>query len=404
MPHYKYQARNAAGKIVSGTIEGVNDSNAVSQLASKGLVVMTMEQAKGGAGSKTGAVTNEQLVMFTRMLATMVDAGIPLIQSLTALYEQSDPRKAAGLRRVLQDVISTVEKGSTMFEALSKHPKVFTKLYVSMVKAGEAAGLLAPILARLASYLEASERLRKKVKSAMTYPVVVIGLAIVITMFLIIKVVPVFANVFKDFGAKLPAPTQFLVDVSDFFRSPVGFISTPIVLGGIFFGIKFFLNTQSGRWWWDGYKFKLPVFGELVRKITLTRFARTFAQLIRSGVPILEVMQIVGASSGNVQVEASIKRVANTVERGDPLAVGLSKEPLFPPVLIRMIQAGEATGKVDAMLDKISDFWDEEIEATLNALTSLLEPIMIVILGVIIGGIVVALFLPIFKLSEVVSK
>ncbi len=404
MPKYKYQARNANGKIVSGTIEGVNDSNAVSQLAAKGLVVMSMEQAKGSSGSKTGAVSNEQLVMFTRMLATMVDAGIPLVQALTALYEQSDPRKAPGLRRVLQDIISTVEKGSTLNEAFAKHPKVFTKLFVSMVKAGEAAGLLAPILARLASYLEASERLRKKVKSAMTYPVVVISLAVVITMFLIVKVVPVFANVFKDFGAKLPAPTQFLVDISDFFRSPIGFISTPIAILGIFFGVKFFLNTQSGRWWWDGYKFKLPVFGELVRKITLTRFARTFAQLIRSGVPILEVMQIVGASSGNVQVEASIKRVASTVERGDPLAVGLSKEPLFPPVLIRMIQAGEATGKVDAMLDKISDFWDEEIEATLNAMTSLLEPIMIVILGTIIGGIVVALFLPIFKLSEVVSQ
>ncbi|MDZ4743940.1 MAG: type II secretion system F family protein [Verrucomicrobiota bacterium] len=404
MPYYKYQARNASGKIISGKIEGVNDSNAVSQLAAKGLVVMSMEQAKGGAGSKTGKVTNEQLVMFTRMLATMVDAGIPLIQSLTALYEQSDPKKAAGMRKVLQDVISTVEKGSSLFEAFSKHPKVFDKLFVSMVKAGEAAGLLAPILARLASYLEASERLRKKVKSAMTYPVVVIGLSILITMFLIVKVVPVFANVFKDFGAKLPAPTQFLVDISDFFRSPLGFIATPLVVGGIYFGIKAFLNSTSGRWWWDGYKFKLPVFGELVRKITLTRFARTFAQLIRSGVPILEVMQIVGASSGNVQVEASIKRVSATVERGDPLATGLAKEPLFPPVLIRMIQAGEATGKVDAMLDKIADFWDEEIEATLGALTSLLEPIMIVVLGVIIGGIVVALFLPIFKLSEVVSK
>lgn len=403
MPKYKYQARNASGKILSGSIEGVNDSNAASQLAAKGLIVIALEQTKGGSGGGSGSVSNEQLVMFTRMLATMVDAGIPLVQSLTALYEQTDPKKGAGLRKVLQDVIHTVEKGSPLFEAFNKHPKVFNNLFVSMVKAGESGGLLAPILARLAGYLEASERLRKKVKSAMTYPVVVISLAVIITGFLIVRVVPVFSNIFLDFGAKLPAPTQFLINLSDFFRSPMGFITTPIVIVAVFFGVKFFLKTQGGRWWWDGYKFKLPIFGELVRKITLTRFARTFAQLIRSGVPILEVMDIVGASSGNVQVEAAIKRVSSTIERGEPLAAALQKEPMFPPVMIRMVQAGESTGKVDAMLDKISDFWDEEIEATVDALTSLMEPIMIVVLGVIVGGIVIALFLPIFKLSEVVS-
>ncbi|MDX2227255.1 MAG: type II secretion system F family protein [Verrucomicrobiae bacterium] len=406
MPTYKYSARDSKGKVVSGTIEGVNDANAATNLANKGLVVLGLEQAKGGGGGgkKGGKVPSEQLVMFTRMMATMVDAGMPLIQALTALYEQADPVKARNLRLVIQDLIQNVEKGNSLTESLARHPQVFQKLYVSMVRAGESGGLLAEILARLAGYLEASERLKKKVKSAMTYPLVVISLACVITGFLIVKVIPVFANIFKDFGAKLPAPTQFLINVSDFARSPVGFIATPMIVVGIFMSWKFFLATDYGRQWWDQNQMKLPVFGELIRKIVMTRFARTFAQLIRSGVPILEVMQIVGASSGNVIVEATIKRVAGNVEKGDPLYASLAKEPMFPPILVRMIQVGESTGKVDAMLDKMADFWDEEIEATLDALTSLMEPIMIVVLGVIIGGIVISMFLPIFQLNEIISK
>ncbi|MDZ4816040.1 MAG: type II secretion system F family protein [Verrucomicrobiota bacterium] len=406
MPTYKYSARDTKGKVVTGVIDGLNDQNAISTLSAKGLIVLGLEVKKGGSTKvkKPGKVPNDQLVMFTRMVATMVDAGMPLVQALTALYEQTDPKKGKNLRLVLQDIIAHVEAGNSLTEALLRHPRVFDKLYTSMVKAGESGGLLAEILARLAGYLEASARLTKKVKSALTYPVVVIGLAGVITMFLIVKVIPIFANIFKDFNAKLPAPTQFLINVSDFFRSPQGFIVSPIVITVLFFSIKFALGTKSGTWWWDGKKMKLPVFGPLVHKIIMSRFARTFAQLIRSGVPILEVMAIVGASSGNAQVEAAIKRVALNVERGDPLAASLSKEPLFPPMMLRMVQAGEQTGKVDAMLDKMADFWDEEIEAMLTALTSLMEPFMIVLLGVIIGGIVISMFLPIFKLNEVIAQ
>jgi type IV pilus assembly protein PilC len=279
---------------------------------------------------------------------------------------------------------------------------VFDRLFVSMVKAGEHGGLLAEILDRLAGFLEASARLRKKVKSAMTYPVIVICIAFAITTFLIVKVVPIFGEIFKDFGSKLPAPTQFLIDVSDFMRGDWYFLI--LGLGGLFFGTRTFLRSKRGKQLWDRWKLKLPIFGPLIHKICMSRFSRTFAQLIRSGVPILEVLDIVGGASGNHVVETSIKGVSDDVEKGDNLSVALSKKAIFPPMMLRMVAAGEATGKIDTMLEKMADFWDEEIEAMLDALTSLIEPLLIVFLGVIVGGIVIAMFLPIFKLNEVVSQ
>jgi type IV pilus assembly protein PilC len=271
-----------------------------------------------------------------------------------------------------------------------------------MVKAGEHGGLLAEILDRLAGFLEASARLRKKVKSAMTYPVIVVCIAFAITTFLIVRVVPIFGEIFADFGAKLPAPTQFLIDVSNFVRGEWYFLVAGI--GGAIFGVRAFLRSTRGKQLWDRWKLKLPVFGPLVHKICMSRFARTFAQLIRSGVPILEVLDIVGGSSGNHVVETAIKEVGADVEKGDNLSVSLSRKSIFPPMLLRMVAAGEATGKIDTMLEKMADFWDEEIEAMLDALTSLIEPMLIVFLGVIVGGIVIAMFLPIFKLNEVVSQ
>lgn len=235
----------------------------------------------------------------------------------------------------------------------------------------------------------------------MTYPVIVISIAVGITTFLIVKVVPVFGEIFADFGAELPAPTRILLNISDFMRSSWYFIAAAFV--AMFFGIRSFVRTEQGRQVWDRWKLKLPVFGPLVHKIAMTRFARTFAQLIRSGVPILEVMDIVGDTAGNYVVEQAIKGVSVDVEKGDHLTAALSRQPIFPPMMVRMVGAGESTGKIDEMLEKMADFWDEEIEAILNALTSLLEPLLIVVLGVIIGGIVIALFMPIFKMSDVVS-
>lgn len=403
MMTFAYQARDAAGKTVTGVTEALNQDSAVSSLMSRGLMVLSIEQKKSRSGLRAGvSVSESDLVVFTRQLATMVDAGLPLVSALTALHEQSDPKKQANLRKVIGDITARVQSGESFNEAIAKQPRVFSRLYISMVRAGETGGLLAEILDRLAGFLEATARLKKKVKSAMTYPVIVVILAFAITAFLIVKVVPVFAGIFADFGANLPAPTQILLNVSDFTRAYWYIILILMAAAG--YGWKMFVGTKSGRDWWDKWKLKLPVFGPLAHKIAMSRFCRTFAQLIRSGVPILEVMDIVAETSGNTMVEYGIRRASSDVEKGDNLAVALAKEKIFPPMMVRMVSAGESTGKIDEMLEKMADFWDEEIEAMLDALTSLIEPMLIVFLGVVVGGIVIALFMPIFKLNEIVSQ
>jgi type IV pilus assembly protein PilC len=399
---YAYQARDAAGKTVTGIQEALNEENAINTLMARGLMVLSIQQKAGGkAAAPRGKVSETDLVLFTRQLATMVDAGLPLVTALTALYEQADPKKQSGLRRIVGEISAQVQQGETFCEAIGKHPRIFTRLYTAMVKAGESGGLLAEILDRLASFLEAAARLKKKVKSAMTYPVIVIFIAFSITTFLIVKVVPVFGQIFADFGANLPGPTQFLLDVSDFVRAYWYFLLGGLI--GLIFTCRAFVRSSAGARLWDQWKLKLPIFGPLVHKICMTRFARTFAQLIRAGVPILEVMDIVGDTSGNSVVTDAIKLVSADVEKGEHLANAMARQPIFPPMLVRMVGAGEATGKIDAMLEKMADFWDEEIEAILDALTSLIEPLLIVFLGVIVGGIVIAMFLPIFKLNDVVS-
>jgi len=401
---FAYQARDTSGRIVTGIQDAINEDNAVTSLMNRGLMVLSLQKKSDASKTrkKNGTVKETDTVLFTRQLATMIEAGISLVQALTALYEQCDPKRQRNLRMVISDVTSRVQGGDTFHEAIGKHPRVFNRLYVSMVKAGEHGGLLAEILDRLAGFLEATARLRKKVKSAMTYPVIVITIAFAITTFLIVKVVPIFGEIFKDFGAKLPPPTQFLIDVSDFIRG--NWYLLALGIGGTIFGVRYFLRSKRGKQLSDRWKLKLPVFGPLVHKICMSRFSRTFAQLIRSGVPILEVLEIVGGTSGNHVIETSIKTVTEDIEKGDNLSVALSKKKIFPPMLLRMVAAGEATGKVDTMLEKMADFWDEEIEAMLDAMTSLIEPMLIVFLGVIVGGIVIAMFLPIFKLNEIVSQ
>jgi type IV pilus assembly protein PilC len=303
---------------------------------------------------------------------------------------------------VIRDVTARVEAGDSFSEALMKHPKAFNRLYVSMVGAGEKGGLLAEILARLATYLENTARLRKKVKSAMMYPTVVTIVAILITIFLLIKVVPVFGEIFSSFGAKLPTPTMYLVAVSN----AVKHYLLLFILGGgaIVYGWLYFIKTPVGRAFWDAKRVKLPVFGSIAHKICLARFTRTLASLIRSGVPILEVLQIVSQTVGNVVMEKAIKEASVDIERGESISAALGKHPIFPSIVIRMITAGEQTGKIDSMLERISDFLDEEIETTLSGLTALVEPILIVFLGVVVGGMVVCMFLPIFKLPTIVNQ
>jgi len=403
MPSYTYEARDAAGKTRRGVLEAGDPQQATAALAQKGFLVVSIDErairGRNKAGKLGGKVPETELVMFTRQLATMIDAGLPLVQALTALTEQTSHKN---FKPILTQITSTIESGEPLSATLAKHGQVFDRLYVNMVKAGESGGVLAEILDRLASYLEATSKLKKKVKSSMAYPVIVSMLATIIVIFLLVKVIPVFEGIYKDFHAKLPAPTQLLIDVSHFIQD---FWYIVIIGGGsLIFGFLKYIKSPGGRARWDSFKVRVPVFGPLFQKIAVSRFARTFAQLIRSGVPIIETLQIVAASSGNYLVEIATLDAQQSIEKGESIAPALAKHTIFPPMIIRMISAGEATGKVDQMLEKISDFYDSEIDATLSGFTALIEPLMIAVLGVVIGGIVVAMFMPIFKLHEIVSQ
>jgi type IV pilus assembly protein PilC len=380
-------------------LDATNEQAAIAALLNRNLLVVSIQEKLGKKGKTSGgSVPLADLVVFTRQLATMIDAGLAMVQSLQALAEQTTNKV---MRDVIRDVCVRVEGGDNFSAALQKHPKVFIRLYVCMVDAGEKGGLLAEILARLATYLENTARLRKKVKSAMMYPTAVTFIAIAITIFLLIKVVPVFADIFSGFGAKLPAPTLFLIQVSNFLQSYLLYLLPAI--GGLVYGWFAYIKTKPGREFWDRTRIKLPIFGSIAHKICLARFTRTLASLIRSGVPILEVLNIVANTCGNVIMEKAIRTSSGDIESGEGISMALSKHPIFPTMIIRMITAGEQTGKIDSMLERVADFLDEEIETTLSGLTSLIEPLLIVFLGVVVGGIVICMFLPIFKLSDVVS-
>jgi len=401
MPSFVYTARETvSGREIRNSVEAASEQAAIAALLNRNLLVVSIQEKIGKKGkTKGGRIALNDLVVFTRQLATMVDAGITIVQSLQALGDQT-PNKV--MRDVIRDVYTRVESGESFSEALQKHPKAFNRLYVSMVSAGEKGGLLAEILARLATYLENTARLRKKVKSATMYPATVTVVAIGITTFLLIRVVPVFADIYSSFGAKLPAPTQFLIDVSNLVKSYFLFL---LVGGGLaVWGWLHYIKTKAGREFWDSRRIKLPVFGVIAHKICLARFTRTLASLIRSGVPILEVLNIVSQTVGNVVMEKAVKTAAADIERGEGISAAMGKHPIFPSMVIRMMSAGEQTGNIDNMLDRVANFLDEEIEATLSGLMSLLEPILIVFLGIVVGGMVICLFLPIFNLPNIVSR
>jgi len=380
-------------------MDAPTEQAAVSALLNRNqLVVSIQEKAAHRGKAAGGSVPLADLVVFTRQLATMIDAGLAIVQSLQALAEQTTNKM---MRDVIKDVCSRVEAGESFSAALQKHPKVFTKLYYCMVDAGEKGGLLAEVMARLATYLENTARLRKKVKSAMMYPTVVTIVAVGITMFLMVRVVPTFGEVFSSFGKKLPAPTEMLIQTSHWLQAKIIYIL--VGAAAIIYGWFAYIKTKQGREFWDRTRIKLPIFGVIAHKIVLARFTRTLASLIRSGVPILEVLNIVANTAGNVVVEKAIRTAASDIEKGEGISAALSKHPVFPSMIIRMLTAGEQTGKIDAMLERVADFLDEEIETTLSGLTSLIEPLLIVFLGVTIGGIVVCMFLPIFQLGSIVS-
>jgi type IV pilus assembly protein PilC len=400
MPSFVYVARETgSGREIRSSVEAVTEQAAISALLNRNLLVISIQEKVGKKGrTGGGSVALADLVIFTRQLATMIDAGLAMVQSLQALAEQTTNKV---MRDVIKDVCTRVEGGDSFSEALQKHPKVFSRLYFSMVSAGEQGGLLAEILARLATYLENTARLRKKVKSALMYPTVVTIVAILITIFLLVRVVPVFGEIYSGFGAALPGPTQFLINLSNGMKKY--FLLVLLGGGGAAYGWFYFIKTKPGREFWDSRRIKLPVFGVIAHKICLARFTRTLASLVRSGVPILEVLQIVSQTVGNVVMEKAIKVAMGDIERGESISAALAKHPVFPVMIIRMVTAGEQTGKIDNMLERIADFLDEEIETTLSGLTSLIEPILIVFLGVVVGGMVICMFLPIFKMADIIN-
>ena len=398
MVTYTYQARDANGQAVEGQIEAADETAATSALGNRDLTVVSLQASVGRKVSKkqaAGRVKIQDLVAFTRQLATMMDAGLPLVQALTSLEEQATSK---AFKAVLNQVTAQVEQGQAFSEALAQHPLVFNEIYVNLVQAGEAGGLLAEILERLATEQESSARLKRKVKSAMTYPTIVTCIAFSISLFLILKIVPMFADIFKDLGGKLPMPTQVLLKISATLQHY--FLYVAAVVAAMGYMLNRFKKTRYGTQKWDQLKLRLPVAGPLTKKVVLTRFARTFSSLTHSGVPILQTLKIAGCSAGNTVLESAAAGMIDSIEKGDSLSVAMAQYPIFPPMMVRMVSAGEQTGRVDTMLEKMAEFYNEEVETTLAGLTALIEPLLIVFIGVVVGSIVICMFLPIFGMSD----
>jgi type IV pilus assembly protein PilC len=331
-------------------------------------------------------------------MATLVSAGVPLVQSLSILGEQVENGKLDKVIRTLHD---DVESGKSLSEGLQKHTKVFSSLFVNMVRAGESSGNLEEILDRLATYIEKTAALQKKITSALIYPAVVAGMAFLITFGMITWVIPQFAGIYTSMNAALPAPTQILINISNFMRGNILLIIGGMI--GFFFLFGWFVNTKPGRWWFDSQKLKLPIFGPLFLKVAVSKFSRTLSTLVRSGVPILSALEIVAKTSGNVVIERVVMEAQNSIKGGESISGPLSRKKIFPPMVVRMIAVGEETGELDKMLSKVSDFYDVQIDTTVEGLTSLIEPLVIAFLGIVIGGIVIAMFLPILTLTSAIQ-
>lgn len=404
MPTYTYVARNKSGAKQRGSLTADNRQTATMQLQQRGLIPEKLQE-KTGAFSMGGSTLNRkvkttELLVFTRQLSTIVSAGLPLMQGLDILADQTDdPNFSAVIDAVAQEV----ESGETFSDSLRKYPKAFPDLYISMIRAGEAGGDLDGVLLQLADYLEASEDLKRRIKGAMTYPIVAFGMIVLIASGLIIFVVPQFAEIFNQFGKTLPAPTRILLATSDFLRTWYSWVIIVGVVVGITMFLRVYGKTDAGRYQLDALKLRLPVFGALMRKVAISRFTRTLSTLTRSGVAILAALEIVERTAGNEVFAKAIRESADSVRNGETLADPLARAEVFPTMVTRMIAVGEKTGALEIMLMKISDFYDSEVKATVDQLTSLIEPILIMMMGIVVGSIVVALFMPILMLSSVVS-
>jgi len=400
MPVFAYAGTARGGKSVTAEINADTRESAIEKLRSQGITVKSSQEKKAKAlfGEKKQRITDKDLVVFTRQFATMINAGLPLVQCLEILATQSD-NKTFG--RLIGEVKMDVESGTTYADALKKHPKTFSSLYSNMVQAGEVGGALDITMQRLASQLEKAAKLKGQIKAAMVYPAAIVGVAIIVVSVLMVWVIPIFAKMFTEFGGTLPALTQLVISLSDFMQKYIFFM---VIAAGVgLYGLKKYYNTPGGRLTIDAFMLKLPVAGDLIRKIAVAQFTRTFGTLLQSGVPILEGLEIVARIAGNKIVENAILDARKSVGEGKALSEPLGKTGVFPPMVVQMINVGEATGALDAMLAKIADFYDEEVDAAVAALTSLLEPALMVFLGTIIGFIVIAMYLPIFKMASVVG-
>jgi len=405
MPTFTYTARGRDGKKITGTLTAENRQAVSQMLISRGLTAETVQAMTGAqAGKKMGRtdrkVKTGELLVFTRQLSTIVSAGLPLLQGLDILAEQTED---ANFAAVIYAIGEDVESGSSFSEALRKYPQVFPDLYVSMVRAGEAGGDLDGVLLQLADYLEAMAELRRRIKSAMTYPVAALSLILLISAGLIVWVVPQFQEIFSTLGATLPKPTLILIAASNVLRSWKVLIVIAVFIG-IIMAIRAYGTTAGGRYNLDALKLRIPVFGQLQRKVSISRFTRTLSALTRSGVAILQALEIVERTAGNEVFARIVAEAGDSVRSGQTLAEPLSRSDQFPPMVTRMIAVGEKTGALEQMLTKISDFYDSEVKATVDSLTSLIEPILIMMMGIIVGGIVLALFLPIFSMSQHINK
>jgi type IV pilus assembly protein PilC len=401
MPTFAYVVKDKVGRTHSGTLEIESRNALVERLWKQDFVVLSIEERQARqAVLKFGqpSVKAMQLVIFSRQLATMIASGIPIVGALDVLAEQMEDRT---FRQILQRVKDEIEGGSSLSQSLSKHPRVFSDFFVNMVTAGESSGRLDEILDRLASYLEKIDALRNKVRASLFYPALVSVLAFAITGFLVVVVVPRFKEIFTSLGGELPLPTRILLGTSDFLRQYlVAEIGLACVLGICF---QLYIKTPAGRLWFDRVLLKLHIIGKLLQKVAIARFARTLSTLVRSGVPILTSLEIVAKTAGNKVIEKAVQLAHSSIKEGENIADPLAQSKVFPPMVTRMISVGEKAGELERMLTKIADFYESEVDAAVSGLTSMIEPIVIACLGVVIGSIVVALFLPVFKISQLVS-
>lgn len=400
MSTYRYIAKDKNGSTLAGILDVLSEADVIDALHKKDLIVVSIQaEKKKFKIMRDRRIKLDDVVIFSRQLATMIDAGIPLVQALGILAEQIENKN---LRRVIFAVRQDIETGMSFCDALSKHPAVFSELFINMSRAGEASGRLNEVLDRLASYMEKTASLIRKIRAGMVYPTVVVIMATLITGVLLLKVVPTFKGIFEVLGGSLPLPTLILIGISDILRKYFLIALVILILSGVLLGR--YIRTKKGRYDFDKGTLKVPVLGSLFRKVGVAKFSRTLATLVRSGVAILPALEIVGKTSGNKVIEEAVDNCRTAIREGETIAAPLAESGVFPPMVTRMIAVGEQTGQLEKMLGKIADFYDEQVDAAVTGLTSMIEPLVIAFLGIVIGGIVIALFLPIFKITELVAR